>query len=381
MMRSILIWGASATAILLVLGFAGWMWSLPAPPTRAEAPEVPADEAVALLASLKPPAAGRPLVAVLGLNDATETTDYLMPSGILRRADVADVKMLSKTPGPVRLFPALKVEADSTIATFDAAHPNGADYVIVPAMSRDDDPTVLDWIKSQSRKGARIIGICAGAKVVAAAGLLDGRRATTHWYYLSEMLRRNPTIDYVPDRRMVGDGNVVTTTGVSASMPMTLTLIEAIAGRAKAEAVARELGLESWDARHASSAFKMTRPFVTTVLRNRLAFWDHDVFGIGVSPGIDEVSLALVADAWSRTYRSKAITFSRSPDPVMTANGIRLLPDQVAPNWPEELRISSYSERPPAGALNQTLQTLATRYGKDTASVVAMQLEYPRSAQ
>lgn len=71
--------------------------------------------------------ADRPLVAVVGLNDATETTDYLMPAGILRRADVADVVMLSQKSGPVRLFPALKVEADATIATFDAAHPDGAD--------------------------------------------------------------------------------------------------------------------------------------------------------------------------------------------------------------------------------------------------------------
>ena len=100
-------------------------------------------------------------------------------------------------------------------------------------MSRDDDPAVLAWIQGQAGKGAIIIGICAGAKVVAAARLLDGRRATTHWYFLREMLRRNPAIDYVPNRRMVVDQGVATTTGITASMPMMLTLIEAIAGRAE----------------------------------------------------------------------------------------------------------------------------------------------------
>ena len=88
--------------------------------------------------------------------------------------------MLATGPGPVQLFPVLKVETDATIAEFDAAHPAGADYVIVPAMGRDDDPAVLAWLKLQAEKGAVIIGICAGAKVVAAAGLLDGKRATTH---------------------------------------------------------------------------------------------------------------------------------------------------------------------------------------------------------
>jgi transcriptional regulator GlxA family with amidase domain len=54
-------------------------------------------------------------------------------------------------------------------------------------MSRDDDPAVVEWLGSQADKDALIIGVCAGAKVVAAAGLLDGKRATTHWYYLDEL--------------------------------------------------------------------------------------------------------------------------------------------------------------------------------------------------
>jgi hypothetical protein len=65
---------------------------------------------------------------------------------------------------------------------------------------------------------------------------------------------------------MVADGSVATTTGITASMPMMLTLIEAIAGRSRAESVARELGVEEWNARHASGAFRLTRSFVTTVL-------------------------------------------------------------------------------------------------------------------
>jgi putative intracellular protease/amidase len=84
-----------------------------------------------------------------------------------------------------------------------------------------------------------VIGVCAGDKVVAAAGLLDGKRATTHWYYRRELLDRHPSIRYVADRRFVADRGVATTTGITASMPMSLTLIEAIAGRPRAEAVAR----------------------------------------------------------------------------------------------------------------------------------------------
>ena len=378
MSRSILIWGSVALVALAVAGFGAWLTSLPSATASAEAPVVPQDETDAMLAALRPPKRDRPLVAVIGLNDATETTDYLVPTGILRRADVADVVLLATDPGPVRLFPALEVEPDATVAAFDAAHPEGADYVIVPAMSRDDDPAVLAWLRSQAGKGARIIGVCAGAKVVGAAGLLDGRRATTHWYYLRDLLERSPTIDYVADRRMVTDGSVTTTTGISASMPMMLTLIEAMAGRARAETVARDLGLDRWNARHASAAFRLTRPFATTVLANRLAFWNREEFGIRLDPGIDEVSLALVADAWSRTYRSRAVALAASTGAVTTANGIRVVPDRSAANWTGNALVTDFTGRPPASALDETLQAIAARYGAATAQVVAMQLEYPR---
>ena len=147
------------------------------------------------------------MVAVIGINDATETTDYLMPTGILRRADVADVMMLAT--GRVRCSSTPRSGSSRTRPSRrSTAHPEGADYVIVPAMSRDDDPAAIAWLRNQAEKGATIIGICAGAKVVAAAGLLDGKRATTHWYYLDELLDEPPTIQYVADRRrMVAVGS------------------------------------------------------------------------------------------------------------------------------------------------------------------------------
>jgi hypothetical protein len=178
---------------------------------------------------------------------------------------------------------------------------------------------------------------------------------------------------------MVFDGDVVTTTGITASMPMMLALIEAIAGRAKAESVAHDLGLEECDARHASGAFRLTRPFATTALLNRLAFWNHEELGIRLEPGMDEVSLALVADAWSRTYRSSGVTFAPSTSAIVTANGIRVFPDRNTTDWPEEGRLSTFSDKRPADALNLSLQVMTERYGERTTNVVAMQLEYSRS--
>lgn len=374
----ILLWSGVGIVALLTVAAAGWLLSLPSASLAAVQPAIDAKEAEAMLTALKPKRQ-RPLIAIIGVNDGTETTDYLMPYGILRRADVADVVALATQPGPVQLHPALRVEPDATTAVFDAQHPEGADYVIVPAMMRDDDPDVLTWIRAQSAKGAMVIGVCVGATVVGASGLLDGRRATTHWYSLSELRQKHPTIRYVADRRYVVDGNVATTTGITASMPMMLTLIEAIAGRDKAEAVARDLGLDHWDARHDSGAFKFTRPFALTAIGNTLAFFNHEQLGIPLTTGMDEVSLALTADAWSRTFRSGAVTFAAKDGAVVSRAGIRILPDQVASDWPADRRVSAMADMPSAKALDRTLEDITARYGARTTDLVAMQLEYPRT--
>jgi hypothetical protein len=78
-------------------------------------------------------------------------------------------------------------------------------------------------------------------------------------------------------------------------MPLSLTLIEAIAGREKAEAVGRDIGVTQWDAPHQSDAFQFTRPFALTAIGNTVAFWNREQLGIELPPGLDEVSLALVA--------------------------------------------------------------------------------------
>jgi transcriptional regulator GlxA family with amidase domain len=379
-----MLWGGMGALGLFGVVGGGWLLSLPSAPADTAAPPIDQAETDAMLAGLKPPKRQRPLIAVVGINNATETTDYLMPYGVLRRSDVVDIVLLATKSGPVKLFPALTVEPHATVAAFDAQHPDGADYVIVPAMSRDDDPAALAWIRNQAARGATIIGVCAGAKVVAAAGLLDGKRATTHWYYLEELRSKYPRVQYVADRRIVVDGGVATTTGITASMPMARTLIEAIAGRATAERVGADVGLTRWDARHDSDAFIFTRPFALTAIRNTSAFWNRDQWGVELQssgpdgPGIDEVTLALVADAWSRTYRSRAVTWSPNEGPVETRNGVRILPDKVVTSWPGALLVPKVAGRKPANALNEALDRIGARYGASTANFVAMQLEYPR---
>ena len=160
--------------------------------------------------------------------------------------------------------------------------------------------------------------------------------------------------------------------------PLALTLIEAIAGRDKAEAVGRDIGVTQWNARHDSHAFQLTRPFALTAIGNTVALWNREQLGLEIEPGVDEVSLAIIADAWSRTYRSRAVTFSPTNGLKESRNGMRILPDRVSASWPAEHRLPAIGARPPASALTEVLDGITTRYGPRTADFVATQLEYPR---
>jgi hypothetical protein len=94
MKRRTLLWsGLGACAFLLMIG-GGWIFSLPGAPGPPAPPPIAKEEAEAMIAALRPPKRQRPLIAIIGANGGTEATDYLMPYGILRRADVADVVAL-----------------------------------------------------------------------------------------------------------------------------------------------------------------------------------------------------------------------------------------------------------------------------------------------
>jgi transcriptional regulator GlxA family with amidase domain len=352
----------------------------PAAAAPAEPPALPAS------AAELPPYANRhgharPLVAIVGENYWTEVTDYVVPFGILAASGAADVVALGTQPGPIRMFPApVNVQPGSTTAAFDAAHPEGADYVIVPAVHRDNDPTLLEWVRGQAGRGATVVGVCDGVWVLAHAGLLEGRQATGHWYSLAKLRDEYPHTRFVTGRRYVADGNIVTTTGVTATIPVSLALVEAIAGRARAMELAATLGLPGgWSVAHDNDRFRLDWPRRWTVARNAAAFWAYEDLGLAVEPGVDEIALALEANAYSATFKSTVYTVATTKSPLRTRRGLLIVPDRSAAEAASEhLRMLPPPDaQAPLRALDRALQGIATDYGHATADWVALQMEYP----
>jgi transcriptional regulator GlxA family with amidase domain len=105
------------------------------------------------------------------------------------------------------------------------------------------DDALVRWISRAATRARRVASVCNGAFLLAAAGLLDGRRATTHWAACAELKRRHPEIELEPDSIFVKDGDVYSSAGVTAGMDLSLALVEEDLGRKAALEVARWLVL------------------------------------------------------------------------------------------------------------------------------------------
>ena len=117
----------------------------------------------------------------------------------------------------------------------------GADTVVVPGYLPLDDPgeEVCSALRQAAARGARVVSVCTGAFALAAAGLLDNRRATTHWQYGAELAARHPAVKVDTDRLWVDEGSVLTSAGLAAGIDLCVQLVRADYGSDAAIGVAR----------------------------------------------------------------------------------------------------------------------------------------------
>ena len=126
--------------------------------------------------------------------------------------------------------------------TADLAPVDQADLVVVPACSVGPAPAeVRAALRRAADRGAYVMSVCSGAFLLADAGLLDGRRATTHWKYADDLARRYPKVQVDPDVLYVADDNIATSAGSAAGIDLCLHLVRREHGSAVATALARRM--------------------------------------------------------------------------------------------------------------------------------------------
>lgn len=141
--------------------------------------------------------------------------------------------------GPLHAMGGIRVEADGGLDLLDQAN-----IIVIPGWRGAREPVperLVSALRRTDARGARILSICSGAFVLAAAGLLNGRRATTHWRYASTLADLYPDIQLVPDVLYVDEGNILTSAGSAAGIDLCLHLVRRDFGPEAANSVARRL--------------------------------------------------------------------------------------------------------------------------------------------
>jgi len=149
------------------------------------------------------------------------------------------VRTIGATSAPVRARAGLVLHPESTFADCGPI-----DVLIVPGGVVSAElarPAVIAWIAGMAREAELTASVCTGALLLAAAGLLDGREATTHWEDVAELKTGWPQVKVRADQRWVDCGEVVTSAGISAGIDMSLHLVERLASRSLAERTARQM--------------------------------------------------------------------------------------------------------------------------------------------
>lgn len=167
------------------------------------------------------------------------------------------------------------------------------------------DPVLVEGIRHLAAGARRVTSVCTGAFLLASAGLLDGRRATTHWAFASELATTHPSVTVVPDAIFVRDDPIVTAAGVTAGVDLALALVEEDEGAGMAREIAKWLVvfLQRPGGQSQFSVHNRTPPVQDTALRRLL---EH----IAANPGAD-LSVSAMADWLSMSPRHFSRMFTR----------------------------------------------------------------------
>jgi AraC family transcriptional activator FtrA len=173
------------------------------------------------------------------------TFDFAIPCEVfgLDRSDIAspwyEFLVVAAGDRRVRTQTGFVIEAPHDLAALDRA-----DTIVVPGWSSPEADPSAELVAALQRahsRGVRIVSICTGAFVLAAAGLLDGRRATTHWLFVDELQRRYPAVELDPSVLYVADGTIMTSAGTAAGIDLCLHIVTSDYGADVAAAVSRRM--------------------------------------------------------------------------------------------------------------------------------------------
>lgn len=344
---------------------------------------------------------GKRVAVILVSNELTEITDLLAPYAILSASGAFDVYTVAPERQTSDVWPGVSILPDLSFADFDARFPQGVDLIVVPYFGDYANPTLVHWLRRHTG-GAYLLSICEGGRTAAAAGLLAGRRATSHFYALGELRSTFPDTDWVADARTVVDGTVISSAGVTAAIDATLIALRTLAGDGPYTQAVNTLGYRPRD--HDARPSGMSPGDIVGMAMRAAYDWHRSDIGVVLAPGVDEIRLAAHLDTHPRTLVARTMTLGIDGTPIRSRFGMTLYPrgtlatappldrvmrpdgarydaagEALLQQWATArgLRIEGESNTPPLRAYDEQLADITVAQGEAASRLVAKLIEYP----
>ncbi|MDO3703186.1 DJ-1/PfpI family protein [Micromonospora sp. C28SCA-DRY-2] len=339
---------------------------------------------------------GRPTVAIVLGSAGANVADTLAPYEVFAATGRFNVVTVAPTPDPVTLTGGLDLVPDLSFAQLAARMAGPPDVIVVPQLH---GPTsdVVRWLRAQRRQGAPLLlSVCVGAEVLADAGLLDGRPATSHWLKLIGLRRSHRDVRWTEGVRFVDDGDVVSTAGVLSGIDGALRVVERLVGAAEAERVSRELRWSGYrPGEPVAIAGARPAPRDLVALLSAAYRWNRPTTGVLLADGVGEIELAAAFRPYTElSYLARLEAFSVDGRAVRSRHGLTFLPRSgwnpaepgfdrvlVPTGGPAGLGDTSIPVHPLHRAdefpVDGALRDIAGTYDVATARWVAKSLQYP----
>lgn len=343
-------------------------------------------------------------VVVIGTSGAN-VADALVPYEVLANTGAFNVYTVAPERRPLPLLGGLDLVPDLSFPQLrqqlDGAAP---DVTVVPEMPSSDaaDAAVAGWLRDTASDGL-LLGVCTGSRLLAEAGLLNGRPATTHWYRLDGLQQRYPAVNWQRGVRYIDDGDVITTGGLLSSVDGSLRVVERLVGTDAAAAAAQTIGWRHYSPGTAAPlTVSQLAPSDAVVHLLNLGFRSSTTtVGVLLTDGVGELELAAAIDPYLEVKAARTLAISADGDDIRSRHGLTFVPraDLTAADGVDRLLIPGrdlppdldsdltvvraagipvdHLHRRPGSAFEGTLQEMARTMDVPTARWAAKILEYP----
>jgi transcriptional regulator GlxA family with amidase domain len=350
---------------------------------------------------------GKPTAVVVLGSKGANAADVLAPYEVLADTGAFNLYTVAPQRQPVPLTGNLDLIPDLTFGQLDDRLPTTPDVIVVPQLPDATGPSaapIVQWLQRQRAQGDPLLmSVCTGAEVLASAGLLDGRPATSHWLGLIGLRRDHPAVRWQDGVAYVDDGDLITTAGVLSGVDGALRVVERMLGPAAAGQAARAVAWPAYSPGRAAP-IQRSRPAPADIVAVLSAGyrWDRPSMGVLLTDGVGEIELASAFRPYTElSYLARPVAVTADGHPIRSRHGLTFAPradlttavpalDRLVVPGADAARAAAadglslpqrltpvYLHHQPGFAFDAALRDIARTRDVATARWVAKTLQYP----